>query len=126
MYGQPNYQQFLPNGMGQMPQFPPFGGPAPMSITKVTGIEGARAYMVAPNSSVALFDDSRDVFYLKTTDAGGYPTIRVFQAGAWARCTSRTWVMRPWVLALRSRETMARGSICRTALGCTLCLCSRK
>lgn len=75
MYGQPNYNQFFPNPVQQMPQM----SFMPQAIVKVTGMDGARAYMVAPNSSVALFDDARDVFYLKTTDAGGYPTIRTFE-----------------------------------------------
>ncbi len=48
-------------------------------LIKVTGIDGARAYQLPPNSTAALFDGEDDVFYLKTTDAGGYPTIREFR-----------------------------------------------
>lgn len=47
-------------------------------LVSVTGIEGARAYQMPPNSSMPLFDANEDVLYLKTTDAAGYPTIRTF------------------------------------------------
>lgn len=49
------------------------------SITRVTGEEGAKAYQMAPNSSAALFDGNEDIFYLKTTDGAGFPTIRKFK-----------------------------------------------
>lgn len=66
---QPRYQQPVqqPNFMQQTE-----------SIIRVTGIEGAKAYPVQPNCRVALFDDSRDVFYLKAADGGGYPTLTAF------------------------------------------------
>ena len=48
-------------------------------LIQVTGLEGAKAYPMAPNSEVALFDAGRDVFYVKRTDAGGYPTIQAYQ-----------------------------------------------
>lgn len=50
----------------------------PVDLIRVTGIEGARAYPVTPNSTVPLFDADRDVLYVKSTDAGGFPTIRAF------------------------------------------------
>lgn len=48
-------------------------------IISVTGIEGAKAYQLPPNSSMPLFDQNNDVLYVKTTDAAGYPTIRTFR-----------------------------------------------
>lgn len=75
----------------QQPYTPQFQSPAPRfqqplqsymqpqeSIIRVTGMEGAKAYPVAPNSRVALFDDGRDVFYIKAADAGGYPTLAAY------------------------------------------------
>ena len=47
-------------------------------LIRVTGMEGARAYQMPPNSAVALFDDGQDVFYVKTTDGAGFPTIRSY------------------------------------------------
>ena len=46
---------------------------------KVTGIDGARAYPVIPSTTIVLFDANEDYFYLKTTDAVGYQTIRTFR-----------------------------------------------
>lgn len=48
-------------------------------LIQVTGLEGAKAYPMNPNTEVALFDGNRDVFYLKRTDAGGYPTIAAYE-----------------------------------------------
>ena len=48
-------------------------------LVSVTGIEGAKAYQLPPNSSMPLFDKDDDVLYVKTTDAAGYPTVRAFR-----------------------------------------------
>lgn len=48
-------------------------------LIQVTGLEGAKAYPMTPNTEVALFDGNRDVFYIKRTDAGGYPTIAAYE-----------------------------------------------
>lgn len=48
-------------------------------LVSVTGIEGAKAYQLPPNSSMPLFDGNQDLLYVKTTDAAGYPTIRTFK-----------------------------------------------
>ena len=47
-------------------------------LIRVTGMDGARAYQMPPNSAVALFDGGQDVFYVKTTDGAGFPTIRAY------------------------------------------------
>lgn len=48
------------------------------NLIRVTGIEGAKAYQMQPNSTVALFDISEDIMYIKSTDGAGFPTIRTF------------------------------------------------
>ena len=48
-------------------------------LIRVTGIDGAKAYQMMPNSTVVLFDGGEDLFYLKSTDGAGFPTIRVFR-----------------------------------------------
>ena len=58
---------------------PPMPTLAPTQLVKVTGMDGAKAFQMAPNSSVALFNDSEDIFYVKTTDGAGFPTIRAFR-----------------------------------------------
>lgn len=48
-------------------------------ILWVQGEEGAKAYMVAPNSSVLLMDSENSSFYIKSTDASGMPQpLRIF------------------------------------------------
>lgn len=68
--------------MDQMQQFQQRVQTPPMSgyqqLIKVTGIEGAKAYQMPPNSAVPLFDADNDIMYVKTTDGAGFPTIRAF------------------------------------------------
>lgn len=65
-------QQF--QQQAQMPQFMP----GRQQLIKVTGIEGAKAYQMPPNSVVPLFDADNDIMYVKSTDGAGFPTIRAF------------------------------------------------
>lgn len=82
-YGNPyplNYRQpIAPTQYGYTPMAPiPQQQTAP-GLIQVTGLEGAKAYPMAPNSVAALFDADRDVMYIKRTDAGGYPTIAEYE-----------------------------------------------
>lgn len=70
---QPYGQQYQPM-QSQQPQMP-----QPTGLNRVTGIDGARAFQVPANSIVPLFDDTQDVFYIKTTDSGGFPTIKAYR-----------------------------------------------
>lgn len=44
----------------------------------VQGEEGAKAYMVARNSTVVLWDVENPVIYLKSADESGMPSMRIF------------------------------------------------
>ena len=46
-------------------------------IIWMQGIEAARAYPVAPNGQVVLFDSEQQCIYLKTADAQGRPSMRI-------------------------------------------------
>ena len=59
-------QQYQP----QMPQ-------ANTGIIWVSGLAGAKAYLVAPNSTVQLWDSEAQVVYLKSADASGMPSIKI-------------------------------------------------
>lgn len=100
-YGNPYYQQ--PNYYGnngaspdvlnqmksqyqlQMPQPPQMPNIAPISpihnqtndIIWVQGEAGAKAYLIAPNNTVTLWDSESPTIYLKTADANGVPSMRV-------------------------------------------------
>ena len=88
MFSQPIYGNPYPMQY-QQPQAPARSYYTPMAtipqqqtapgLIQVTGLEGAKAYPLAPNAEVALFDADRDVMYIKRTDAGGYPTIQAYQ-----------------------------------------------
>lgn len=49
------------------------------ALIKVSGIEGARAYQMPPDSAIPLFHATEDVLYIKTTDGAGFPSIRQFR-----------------------------------------------
>jgi hypothetical protein len=42
----------------------------------VQGEAGAKSYLVAPNTSVDLWDSERQTIYVKSADASGMPTMR--------------------------------------------------
>lgn len=46
------------------------------SIIWVQGEAGAKSYLVAPNTTVALWDSEDEVIYLKSSDASGMPSIK--------------------------------------------------
>ncbi len=43
----------------------------------VTGIEGAKSYLVAPNTTVQLWDSETNCVYLKSADATGMPSMKI-------------------------------------------------
>lgn len=48
----------------------------PNSIIWVQGEAGAKSYLVAPNSTVQLWDSEAQTIYLKSADASGMPSIK--------------------------------------------------
>ena len=46
-------------------------------IIWVQGEAGAKSYLVAPNTTVQLWDSERQRIYLKSADASGMPTMKV-------------------------------------------------
>lgn len=60
------------------PQYYPQYQPQQNSgIIWIQGIEATRAYQVAPNTTVILFDAEAQTIYLKSTDQAGRPTMRI-------------------------------------------------
>jgi hypothetical protein len=72
------YQPFYGNqGINyQPPMQTPSQGQAG-GITWVSGEAGAKAYLVAPNNTVQLWDSEAQTIYLKSADASGMPTMKV-------------------------------------------------
>ena len=46
-------------------------------IIWVQGESGAKSYMVAPNTTVPLWDSEEKVIYLKSADASGMPSMKI-------------------------------------------------
>ena len=68
---QPMAQQMAP----AQPQQAQMGG---QSMVWVSGEQEAMAYLVAPNSAVALWDSNAPVIYLKQADASGKPMLKIY------------------------------------------------
>ena len=49
---------------------------AQSALTWVQGEAGAKSYLVAPNSTVTLWDSEAQTIYIKSADATGMPSIR--------------------------------------------------
>ena len=47
------------------------------ALTWVSGIEAAKAWYVAPNTTVALWDSEAQTIYLKSADVSGMPSMKI-------------------------------------------------
>ena len=59
------------------PQMSTSSQPVNNSIQWVQGLAGAKSYLVAPNTTVQLWDSEAPVVYLKSADASGMPSIKI-------------------------------------------------
>jgi len=77
----PQYNPYLPQtyqyGQNPLPQ-QQTQTPATSGIIWVSGLQEAQMYPVVPNSAVALWEQSGKVIYLKTADATGKPSVRIY------------------------------------------------
>ena len=81
------YQSPFPNS--QVPTIPqltwPINQVSNMSLTqgpqltRVNGLESAKAFPTVANAMYALFDENDDILYIKQTDASNYPTIKRYR-----------------------------------------------
>ncbi len=78
-----NYQQYQPYQYQQQSFQPPVQSvqavqPVQSGIIWISGQNEALAYPVAPNNAVTLWSQSEPVVYLKTADATGKPTLKIY------------------------------------------------
>lgn len=66
-----NYQVPPVSSQSVVPQ------PANNDIIWVQGESGAKAYLVAPNTTVTLWDSESPTIYLKSSDGRGVPSMRI-------------------------------------------------
>lgn len=71
---QPVYPQIYPQNSQPQAQQPQNNN----GIIWVQGIEGAKAHPVSAGQSVLLMDSDSNCLYLKSADASGLPSLRVF------------------------------------------------
>ena len=57
--------------------YQPVYQPQQNGIIWVSGEAGAKAYMIAPNSTVQLWDSESQTIYLKSADASGMPSFKI-------------------------------------------------
>lgn len=72
------YQQYYPQyypQQGTAPQVPQ-AQLANSGIIWIQGEAAAKSYLVAPGTTVALFDSESQTIYLKSADASGMPSMR--------------------------------------------------
>lgn len=84
-YQMPNYQQ-MQQQLNNLQQslYTPQQQPQQTQVQTntyawVNGLEGAKAYMVAPNSSILLMDNDKQSFYIKTANAQGQATMEAYE-----------------------------------------------
>ena len=76
-----NYPQYYPQAqqIPQVPQQMPQQAPSAQnnSMIWVQGEAGAKSYLVAPNTTVQLWDSESPIIYLKSADASGMPSMKI-------------------------------------------------
>lgn len=74
------YNNYFPMGYQGYPQSYPQAYPQNQSsgVVWVQGIEGAKAHPVAAGQAVLLMDSDSNCLYLKSADASGMPSLRIF------------------------------------------------
>lgn len=79
-YGQP--QLYMPQyGMQTQSLTTTTSQPVQQSVnnmTSVNGVDAAKQFSLPPNSVALLMDDIEDKFYIKTTDATGRATLKIY------------------------------------------------
>lgn len=75
----PTQNNAFPTQMSVATQNPALNSALPMQsgIIWVQGEAGAKSYLVAPNTTVQLWDSEAQTIYLKSADASGMPSMKV-------------------------------------------------
>jgi 2-phosphoglycerate kinase len=76
-----SYPQYYPQNNNLTPNFVSFpANNAPNqqnSIIWVQGEAGAKSYLVAPNTTVSLWDSETQTIYMKSADMSGMPSMKI-------------------------------------------------
>ena len=74
---QPYFPQYQQPNITPVPQPQQTAQQVSNGLIWIQGIEAAKSYMVAPNTTVALWDSESQTVYLKSADASGMPSMRI-------------------------------------------------
>ena len=78
-YYNPGSYQYQPMAPAFQPyQQPMVQAPPQQNDVYVHGEQAAQSYPIQPGSTLRLWDDTADIFYMKTADQAGNVTIRTF------------------------------------------------
>ena len=84
------YQQYYPQMQG-VQNIPQQNQPQQNNgIIWVQGEAGAKSYLVAPNSTVTLWDTESETIYIKSADASGMPNMKVLDYTIRGNAVERT------------------------------------
>lgn len=83
-YGSPSVQ-FQPNATQNGLQ----QATMPHAIEYVNGVEGAKAYLIPPNSTKLLMDSDGDYFYIKTANPQGQANVKIYKYEEVTQSTSK-------------------------------------
>lgn len=56
----------------------PNPNPIPMGMAYVNGVEGAKAFILSPNTSILLMDSDNPMFYIKTANYQGQSSMETY------------------------------------------------
>lgn len=74
----PQYYQYQQPAYQQQTYQPQTNYSTQSGITWVDGVSSARAYPVANGTSILLMDSNENVFYIKSADQSGMPSLRIY------------------------------------------------
>ena len=73
------YYPYMPQAFQNPFPTPQIQQPINSTLTWVQGENGAKSYLVAPNTTVALWDSEDHKIYIKSCDASGMPQMKTLE-----------------------------------------------
>jgi len=89
------------------PQAPQQGN----SIIWVQGEAGAKSYLVAPNTTVQLWDSETQRIFLKSADASGMPSMRILEYTIRDQAPQNAPISAPTTQSINSSDFATRAEI---------------
>lgn len=101
-------QQYQPTQQNQFQNLQMPSQQSNSSIIWVQGEAGAKSYMVAPNTTVQLWDSENQVIYLKSADASGMPSMKILD---YKIRESAQPIQQPQVISTQNQDYVTRDEL---------------